>query len=362
MISLNQLFKRQPGPMVGLDVSATSIKLVELGQSRQGQWVLERCAMEPLDAEWVTDGNITNFDEVVGAMRRLLKKSGSKAKEAALALPTSAVITKKVVLPDGLSEHELAIQVETEAAQYIPFSLDEVSLDFSVIGPSPRSPGDIDVLLAATRKERVQDRQALAESVGLKPVVMDVESYASRLAVHRLLQGPNASMHVGEADIVVLVKVGGRGYTLQIVRGDEVLYDSEQSVGGARLTQQIMKHYGYSIEEAEQKKRADELPPDYATNVLQPFVEGLAQDISRSLQFFFTSTPYGQVQHIMLFGGSAGLSGLPEAVQDHTGVSAKVLNPFEGMALGASVNKSRLRKEATSYLTACGLALRRFYQ
>ena len=362
MFSLSSLFQRQPEPLIGLDISATAVKLVELGRHGQGDWVLERCAMEPLSPDWMADGSIVNFDEVAGAVRRLLAKSGTRAKQVALALPPSAVITKRVILPGSLSDAEMEIQVESEASQYIPFSLDEVQLDFCIIGPSPKSPGDVDVLLAATRKEKANERQEVAEAANLKTVVLDLGSFAARLAVERALQHPNAPLHVGEADLVVLIKVGARGYTMQVLRGEEVQYDTEQGVGGAQLTQAIARHYNLSQEEAEQKKRADDLPASYRTEVLAPFVKNLAQDVARSLQFFFTSTPYHSVQHILLFGGSAALDGLADAIQTHTGVATLVLDPFLGMQFGATVNKSRVRKEAAAYLTACGLALRRFYQ
>src|SRR5918993_1680720 len=180
---------QKTAPLLGLDISSSSVKLVELGRDKAGNFVLERCAIEPLERGWINDGNVEKFDEVADAMRRLVKKSGTRTKNVAMALPPSAVITKKIILPGGLSESELEIQVESEANQYIPFSLDEVSLDFCVMGPSAGSAGDVEVLIAASRKEKVQDRQGLAEAAGLKPVIIDVESYASRLAAGRLIQG-----------------------------------------------------------------------------------------------------------------------------------------------------------------------------
>ncbi|RZL45591.1 MAG: pilus assembly protein PilM, partial [Variovorax sp.] len=134
MTALGSLFRRQPAPLLGLDVSSSSVKLVELGRDAGGKLVLERCAIEPLERGWITDGNVEKFDEVAEAVRRVVRKSGTRTKNVALALPPSAVITKKIVLPGGMSEQELEIQVESEANQYIPFSLDEVSLDFCVMG------------------------------------------------------------------------------------------------------------------------------------------------------------------------------------------------------------------------------------
>lgn len=346
-------------PLLGIDVSSSSVKLVELGRDPGGGLVLERCAIEPLERGWITDGNIEKFDEVAEAVRRLVKKSGTRTKNVAMALPPSAVITKKIMLPGGLSDQELEVQVESEANQYIPFSLDEVSLDFCVIGPSLSSAGDVEVLIAASRREKVQDRQGLAEAAGLKPVILDVESYASRLAAGRLIETlPNKGMDA----MVALFEVGALTTSMQVIRNGEVLYERDQAFGGAQLTQLIVRQYGFSLEEAENKKRSGELPEDYESGVLQPFVETMAQEIGRALQFFFTSTPHNKVDHVMLAGGSASLPGLPQAVTQHASFPCTLANPFEGMEMGSSVRLKKMIREAPSYLTSCGLAMRRFLQ
>ena len=320
---------------------------------------MERCAIEPLERGWITDGNIEKFDEVADALRRLVKKSGTRTRNVALALPPSAVITKKISLPGGMSEQELEVQVESEASQYIPFSLDEVSLDFCVIGPNQNSPDDVDVLLAASRREKVQDRQGLAEAAGLKTTIIDIESYASRLAASRLIEAlPNQ----GKDALVALFEVGALITSMQVMRNDEVLYERDQAFGGAQLTQLIVRQYGFSLEEAESKKRSGDLPDDYEVAVLSPFVESMAQEIGRALQYFFSSTPHHKVDHILLAGGSAPLPGLTESVSKQSGFACAVVNPFEGMEVGSAVRMKKMAREAPSYLTSCGLAMRRFLQ
>ncbi len=343
--------------MLGIDISSSSVKLVELSRDKSGNLVLDRCAIEPLERGWITDGNVEKFDEVAEAVRRVVKKSGTRTKQVAMALPASAVITKKIILPGGLSEAELEIQVESEANQYIPFSLDEVSLDFCVVGPSASSSGDVEVLIAASRKEKVQDRQGLAEAAGLKPVVIDVESYASRLATARLIENlPNKGLDT----MVALFEVGALTTSMQVIKNDEVLYERDQAFGGAQLTQLIVRQYGFSPEEAESKKRSGDLPEDYESGVLKPFVDSLAQEIGRALQFFFTSTPHNRVDYVMLAGGSSALPGLTEAVTQQTSFASLRADPFEGMTIGSDVREKKMRREAASYLTSCGLALRRF--
>jgi type IV pilus assembly protein PilM len=356
---LDALLGRKHPAVIGLDISSSSVKLVELDQTSSGEFILERFASEPFEKGWITDGQIEKFDEVAAAVKKVVQKSGSKTRNVVMAMPQSAVITKKIMLPAGLREEEMELQVESEANQYIPFSLDEVSLDFCVLGPSPTSAGDVEVLIAASRKDRVQDRQGLAEAAGLKPVVLDIESHASRMAMSRVVSSlPNE----GRDALVALFEIGADTTSLKVLRDDEMLYDRDQAFGGSQLTQLISRQYGFSFEEAEAKKLSGDLPEDYEGVILQPFVDSLSQEIGRALQYFFTSTPHHKVHYVMLAGGTATLPGLKERVTDLTGFASNVVNPFENMQLGSSVRESRVRREAPSYLTACGLAMRRFLQ
>jgi type IV pilus assembly protein PilM len=356
---LDLLLGRKHAPMIGLDISSSSAKLVELGQTATGEYVLERFASEPFEKGWITDGHIEKFDEVAAAVRKLVQKSGTKTRQVVMAMPQAAVITKRIMLPAGLRDEELELQVESEANQYIPFSLDEVSLDFCVIGPSPTSGGDIEVLIAASRKERVQDRQGLAEAAGLKPVVLDIESHASRLALSRLVATLPSQ---GKDALVALFEIGADTTSLKVLREDEMLYDRDQAFGGSQLTQLISRQYGFSFEEAEAKKLASDLPEDYESAILVPFVDSLSQEIGRALQYFFTSTPHHKVHYVMLAGGTATLPGLKERVTELTGFASMVVNPFDSMKIGSGVRESKVQREAPSYLTACGLAMRRFVQ
>src|SRR6202795_1827311 len=211
-------------PLIGVDISSSALKLVELSETGKGSYRLERYAIEPLPKDVVADGNIANLDQVAEALRRAHKRLGSRNRNIAMALPTAMVITKKIIVPAGQSEEELELQVEAEANQYIPFSLDEVSLDFCVIGPSPTSVGDVEVLIAASRKDRVQDRQGLAEAAGLKPAVLDIESHAARLAMSRVVAGlPNE----GKDALVALFEIGADTTSLKVLRDDEMLYDRD---------------------------------------------------------------------------------------------------------------------------------------
>lgn len=344
-------------PLVGLDISTSGVKLVELSEVGKLEMRLERFASEPLPRGAVVDGNIENIEQVTEAVRRVWKKSGTSAKHAAIGMPPASVITKKIVLPGGLSEDELEVQVESEASQYIPFALDEVSLDFAIIGPAQNAPDDVEVLLAATRREKVEDRVAAVEAVGLKAQIMDVESYAARAVIERITaQLPKG----GRGQIVALFQIGSQTTHVSMLLDGQPVYEREQPFGGHQLTQDIVRTYGMSYEEADVKKRAGDLPEGYERDLLGPFLENAALEITRAIQFFFTSTPYTRIDQIFLAGGCAVIPGLVEIVAERSKVSAAVVSPFKGMQLASGVREKQLRAEAPAYLIACGLAMRRF--
>jgi len=357
MIELNTLFGKGNAPLVGIDISTSSVRLVELAESGKDAIRLERYASEPLPRGAVVDGNIENMDQVVDAVRRVWKKSGTRAKLVALGMPPASVITKKIILPAGMSEDQLEVQVESEASQYIPFALDEVSLDFDVIGPVANSPEDIEVMLAAARREKVEDRVAIAEASGLKASVMDIESYAARAALDRVTaQLPEA----GVGQVVALFQIGAQVTHISVMLDGLTIYEREQPFGGNSLTQDIVRAYGMAFDEAETRKKSGDLPENYAAELLQPFLESAALEVTRAIQFFFTSTPYTRVDQLYLAGGCAQVPGLLDIIASRTKISTAVISPFKGMQLAPGVRESQLRNDAPGYLVACGLALRRF--
>jgi type IV pilus assembly protein PilM len=354
MFDFKSLLGNASLPTIGIDISTSGARLVELSRAGKQDLRLERCTFEPFLRGAVVDGNIENFEQVVEAVRRLVKRSGTHARNVVLGMPPASVITKKIILPAGLSEDELEVQVESEASQYIPFALDEVSLDFDVLGPVPNSPDDIGVMLAASRREKVEDRVAIAEAAGLKAVVMDIESYAARAALQRLLEQTPAEA----GRIVALFQIGAQVTHISMLQDGLTIYEREQSFGGNQLTQDIVRAYGLSFDEAEMRKKSGDLPDKYQADILAPFLESAALEVARAIQFFFTSTAYNRVDHLFLAGGCALIAGLQETVAARTKIACSVLSPFEGMQLAPSVRDPH--HEAPAYLVACGLALRRF--
>lgn len=353
------IFNPKARSLIGLDISSSSVKMVELGSDGKGGYRVERYAIEVLPRDVVSDGNIVNLETAADSVRRAWKKLATSTRQVAIALPASHVITKKIIVAAGQREEELEVLVESEANQYIPFPLDEVNLDFQVVGPAPSSPDEIEVLIAASRKEKVEDRVAVAESAGLKPVVLDVESYAV-LSSFELIQKqlPDG----GKGQVIALVDIGANVMNLTVLRNGQQLYAREQAFGGHQLTQDIARLFGISFEEAEAEKRRNNLPEKYEADLLRPFLESMALEVSRALQFFFTSTQFSQINQIVVAGGCAVIPGADEVIATRTQINTMLANPFADMTLSERVRSKNLSVDASSLMVACGLALRRFDQ
>ncbi|HBF25908.1 MAG TPA: pilus assembly protein PilM [Nitrosomonas sp.] len=346
--------------MLGVDISASSIKVVEL--SRKGRlphsYRLERYVIEPMPVDALQDGGINQIEQVSECLRRAVKRMGARQKKIVMALPLTSVITKKINVPAGLREDDLEFQVETEANQYVPFALDEVNLDFQVIGPVPGHPEEVEVLLAAARKDKVEDRVATAVSAGLKVMVMDVEQFTAQAVSARAIrqQLPDD----GKDKVIALIDIGASVTRVNVLLNGESVYMRDLSFGGDQLTQEIQNQFNLSPEEAEIAKRNGTLPENYRNDVLQPFCETVALEVSRALQFFFTSTQYIQVDYIFLSGGCAAIPGLEEIISERTKVITQIINPFADMELSGRVAPRQLKMDAPVLLTACGLAMRGF--
>ncbi len=344
-------------PLIGVDISSSAIKMVEIADAGKNLYRVERYTIEALPKDAVVDGNIMNLENVSEAIKQAWKRMETRTKNVALALPAASVITKKIIVAGGQREQDLELQVESEANQYIPFALDEVNLDFQVLGPAPSSPDEVEVLIAASRKEKVEDRVAAAQAAGLKSLVMDVESYATQTAyeliAHQLPTG-------GRDQTIAIVDIGASMMNINVLHNNQSVYLREQSFGGNQLTQETQRRYSLSAEEAELAKRNGGLPDNYEAEVLQPFMDTLALEVTRALQFFFSSTQFNRVDHILLAGGCAMIPGLDEAVASRTQVSTMIANPFANMALSPRIKPRQLSADAPALLIACGLAMRRF--
>lgn len=348
-------FKETTPSLIGVDICSVSIKMVELSGNGRDGYKLEGYSISPLPKDAMVDGNVGDFEKVIDAMKLAWRLLGSNEKHVALALPAAAVISKKVQMSAGLREEDMEEQVEAEANQYIPFSLDEVNIDFQILGPASNNPDEVDVLIVASRKEKIEDRLIVAEGAGLKAIVMDVENYATEAAFTLVAtQLENAGLE----QTVMIADIGASMMHINVLHNNRSVYTREQSFGGGQLTQEIQRRFGLSLEEAEIAKRKGGLPESYDVEVLQPFVQALSMEVARALQFFTSSTQYNQVDHIVLAGGCAAIPGIDIAVHDRTHVNTVIANPFNGMTISTKLKQQQAVLDAPALLIACGLAMR----
>lgn len=350
------LFTKKANTLLGIDISSTSVKLLELSRSGS-RYRVEAYAVEPLPANAVVEKNIAELEGVGQALQRVVAKAKTGCKSAVVAVSGSAVITKIIEMDAGLSDEELENQLKIEADQYIPYPLEEVAIDFEVQGPAPRSPGRAEVLLAACRKENVEIREAALALAGLTAKVVDVEAYALERSYGLL--APQLGAAHGELTVAV-VDIGATMTTLSVLHNGRTIYTREQLFGGRQLTEEIQRRYGLSQEEAGLAKKQGDLPDDYDSEVLLPFKEAVVQQVSRSLQFFFAAGQFHDVDCILLAGGTASIPGLDHMIQQKIGTQTLVANPFADMALSSKVNAGALASDAPALMIACGLALRSF--
>ncbi|MDH5358681.1 MAG: pilus assembly protein PilM [Gammaproteobacteria bacterium] len=351
------MFGRKKSPLLGIDISSSVVKVLELSQ-KNGKYCVESYSVEPLPLNAVIEGRIENTDEVAGALRRAVKRSSSKSKDAAVAVSANSAITKVVSFPSSLSERELEENVMLEANNYIPYPLEEVRLDFEVLGASAADVDAVDVLLAASRSENVDARTEVLEKAGLKPKLVDVEAYTIentfRLITHQM---PNN----GKGLTVAVVDVGATMTTLHVLVDGKIVFTREQTFGGRLLTEDIERHYGMSYQEAGRAKKDNNLPDDYGPKVLEPFKRSMTTTVTRALQFFFSaSTQYQSIDHIVLAGGCASIQGVDAMIEEETGTPTFIANPFSEMVLGPKIKIQALSNDAPSMMIACGLAMRSF--
>lgn len=349
------LFSASRAPLVGVDISTTAVKLLQLSQVGT-RYRIDHYALEPLPPNAMVEKNIVEVEAVGQAIKRAVARAGIKSKFAATAVAGSAVITKVITMPADLSEEDLESQIQSEANQYIPYPLDEVSLDFEVLGPAPNNSELMNVLLAASRTENVDIRVAALEAGGLTAKVVDVEAFAMENAFRLIAD----QLSVSKDAVIALVDVGATMTTLIVLKNQRTIYTREQVFGGKQLTDEIMRRYALSYDEASLAKRQGGLPDSYEHEVLEPFKEAMTQQISRLLQFFFAGSEYSRVDQIVLAGGSVVIPGIVEMVEQQLGVPTVIANPLAGMALAPRIQAAQLQQDAPALMIAVGLALRSF--
>ncbi|WP_235017344.1 type IV pilus assembly protein PilM [Nitrincola tapanii] len=344
---------RRSAGWIGIDIGASSVKLLSL--SRQGRELqVDAYAIVPLPTTAVVDGSVAVVSEVAVAIERGLKICGGKYSDAIVAVPSSAVITKRLQISNLFTGLDLEDQVKVEADQFIPYPLEEVALDFEVLGPSERDRNLNDILLVACRKESAEAREEAVNDSGIKCGVIDVDTYAMERLINLL--EPDYKGYVAVAD------VGSATLSLNVFHQGQVVYNREQAFTGNELSYSIQQQYGMTLDEVELALREQGLAQDIHQTIVQPFADTVIQQVSRALQFYYSSGVHGQLDRLYLSGGLASISGLVERVGLETEVNTLLINPFVQMRVNPRLNQARLLRDAPLLAKACGLALRSFDQ
>jgi type IV pilus assembly protein PilM len=318
---ISSLLGRRPVSTLGLDIGTSSVKLVEI-ESRGRTKLLKHCERAPLGHSWVVDGRIENPHEVSVAIRGLIDKTGTKTRKVVLALPASAVITRQVFIPKGLTELETEQQVEMEARQSIGFPLEELYVDFCAEGVLSDRPDKVAIKIVGTRRERIEDLQALCDRSGLEPVVVEIQTASLSRAMARVLQWAPPS---SAGAIYLLLNWGASSVSTQAFQNSEPIY----------------------------------LHSQLCTPSQHPHTtDSLLQDIESGLQQFLGSAQSGRVEGLYLAGGVALTDGISELATQTTQIPCCLLDPFAGLALHQGLDRQAVRKDAAHYARACGLALR----
>lgn len=345
--------------LIGVDLSVSSIKCVELSQNRHGVVKLENYAIEPTPKDAFNEQGIGNADSLGAALKRAWSKLGTNVKTIAIAIPSNIAITKKIKFSKDLDEIAIADEVIVEAGHFIPFSLDEVNLDWVVLGPHPATPEtDNEILICATRRDRILDYMAAAEAAGLKVVKVDIDTFAQQLAFDHM----SKTHDIYAKEVIAVADAGSSMLNIAIYnKGEEMIFSKEIAFGSNQLTDAIRQTYGVTVEQAEDAKRKGGSGlADYQTQALDPFLANLGMEINRTLQFFLTQATVEKIDRIMLAGGCAAFDGAVEMVASVTQLKTEAFNPFVHMDESARMKTRNLAKEAPMLLTACGLALRKF--
>ena len=349
-----RLYRKPNKGLVGVDISSTTVKLLELSVKNGRYWV-ESYALLPLPENSVVEKSILNSEAVGDALERVVNLSNPRSTNVAIAVPTSMVINKIIEMEADMTDEEREVQIRMDAEQYIPFPLDEVSLDFEVLPDRLANPNRVNVLLVATRTENVDTRVEVLELAGLVAKVADVESYAMERAFSVFAD----TLPMG-ANTVGILDIGHTMTTLSVMQKGKIIYTREQVFGGRQLTQDVQSRYGLSFEEAGRAKKERTLPDDYDTEVLEPFLDAVVQQAARSLQFFFSSSQFNEIDHILLAGGIANIPGLAKLLQQKLGYRVTIANPFLQMGFSPQIDIKKIENDASSLMVACGLALRSF--
>lgn len=352
------MFFSRKKPLVGIDIGTHSIKLVQLKRSGKS-YHLQHFGIMPLMPESIIDGSVANAGAVVDAIRNLVRMENLKTKEVATVISGPSVIVKKIRVPQ-MTEKELSENIQWEAEQHIPFEISEVNIDFQIL-PQAEVPGEkvdnqLNVILVAAKKSKVDDYTSLLLEAGLQPVLVDTDVFA--------IENEYEMNNEIDDRVVALVDIGASTMNINVLKGNVTMFQRDIAIGGNRYTAALQREFGVDYDKAEALKMgvgfAEGRGKEQVLAVMGVVSEEISDEIHRSLEFFRSTTTEEAVDQIVLSGGCARIKGLDRFLSTRLGVAVEVANPFQRLRWSERVfDSDYLREMAPLAAVSVGLALRR---
>lgn len=341
---------------VGLDIGSSSVKLIQLKESKRG-YVLDSFGITPLPPEAIVDGALMNSSAIVDAVRELFAQAKLKQKQVAIGISGHSVIIKKINLP-RMTQDELEESIQWEAEQYIPFDVNDVNIDVEILGTGDDATGQMDVLLVAAKKDMINDYTAVIHEAGLQPAVVDVDAFAVQNAFELNYELP-------KSETIVLINAGASVCNINVVANGATVFTRDVSMGGNQFTEEIQKQLNVSYDEAEKLKvggdlgETDSVIPQEVERVIQGVADQLAGEIQRSLDFYAATAADSHISKVYLSGGTAKIPALFKIIEQRVGVPVEILNPFKGIEIDNRKFDPNYLMEISPAAAVCvGLGLR----
>ncbi|MCX7943660.1 MAG: pilus assembly protein PilM [Deltaproteobacteria bacterium] len=344
--------------VIGLDIGSSCVKVIQLKEGKHG-YSLVNFGMIALPPETIVDNAIMNSAAVVEVIKELLNSTKIKEKNVVMGLSGHSVIIKKITLP-SMSQEQLEEAIHWEAEQYIPFDINDVNMDVTIINPHSTVAGQMDVLLVAAKKEMVQDYVSIAAEAGLVPVVIDVDVFALQNMFEI-----NYEMVPGET--IVLCNVGAANTNLNIINNGISLFTRDLTVGGNMITEEIMKGLNVSFEEAEALKvggqttaDGDSVIPQEVDKIIQSVSDMIVNEIQRSIDFYTATTADSSISRIYLCGGCAKIASILRILEARLNIPVELINPFRNIEIDERrFDTEYIQNIAPLASIAVGLGIRR---
>lgn len=313
--------------IVGLDIGSSHLKAVTLKEKRGG-YDLDSFEMLQLPPDLIVEGSIIDSLRLTEAIKELIKKGGIKARQASIGIAGHASVIIRRILVSEMSEEELHESIKFEAEQYVPFDIEDVAIDFQILGPS-EEPGQMDVMLVAVKRDVINEYTAVVSEAGLTPVVVDASAFA-------LSNMYEVNYEIEPGTTVALVNVGASTLNLNILKGGVSVFTRDSAVGSMLHTEALRKEFDLSFEDAERLKRGvklENVTPEKAEAALRSASGEIASEVLRSIDYFRSTAYHEDINEIVLSGGGALVRGFPNIVADTAGLEVKIAEPFKNIGI-----------------------------